>query len=68
MAGSFGYEHADVSRMVAEDRLLPNLRAAQAEHAELAVVAAGFSCRHQLEGEAVSKPRSLAEVVQVAGS
>ncbi len=65
MAGSFGYEHADVSRRVAEDRLLPNLRTAQAECTDLAVVAAGFSCRHQLEDEAASKPRSLAEVVRV---
>lgn len=68
MAGSFGYEHADVSLQVAEDRLLPNLRRAQEEHADLAVVAAGFSCRHQLEDEARTKPRSLAEVVRVAGS
>ncbi|MEM6705810.1 MAG: FAD-binding and (Fe-S)-binding domain-containing protein [Acidobacteriota bacterium] len=67
MAGSFGYEHADVSLQVAEDRLLPNLRRAQDEHSDLAVVAAGFSCRHQLEDEARTKPRSLAEVVKVAG-
>ena len=65
MAGSFGYEHADVSGTVAEDRLLPNLRTAKAAHKDLAVVAAGFSCRHQLAEEAPQEPKSLAEVVRV---
>lgn len=45
MAGSFGYEHFDVSKKVAEERLLPALR----EHDESwQVVAPGFSCRHQI--------------------
>ena len=49
MAGAFGYRHAEVSRQVAEDRLLPNLREAAAKHSEsLAVLASGFSCRHQI--------------------
>lgn len=47
MAGSFGYEreHYDLSRRIAEDRLLPALRAAPAG---AAVVACGMSCRHQI--------------------
>ena len=45
MAGSFGYEHYDVSRQIAEDRLLPALR----EHdASWTLAAPGVSCRHQI--------------------
>jgi FAD/FMN-containing dehydrogenase/Fe-S oxidoreductase len=42
MAGAFGYEHPELSRAIASDRLLPAV-----EGAEL-VVAPGTSCRHQL--------------------
>jgi FAD/FMN-containing dehydrogenase/Fe-S oxidoreductase len=47
MAGSFGYEreHYDISRAVAEQRLLPAVR--DREPGTL-VVAPGFSCRHQI--------------------
>ncbi len=47
MAGSFGYskEHFDVSRAIAERRLLPQVRA---KEPAAAVVAAGTSCRHQI--------------------
>jgi Fe-S oxidoreductase len=47
LAGSFGYEkeHYDVSLQVAEQRLLPALRAAPAD---AAIVATGFSCRMQI--------------------
>lgn len=46
MAGFFGYEkqHYDVSRTIAEQRLLPALRRAPAA----CVVAPGFSCRSQI--------------------
>jgi len=47
MAGSFGYEkeHYDLSLQIGEDRLFPAVR----ERAEgAAVVACGFSCRHQI--------------------
>ncbi|WP_419193183.1 FAD-binding and (Fe-S)-binding domain-containing protein [Kolteria novifilia] len=46
MAGAFGYEkrHYDVSHAVAEDRLLPALRA----EPEATIVAPGFSCRTQM--------------------
>jgi FAD/FMN-containing dehydrogenase/Fe-S oxidoreductase len=47
MAGSFGYtsEHYDVSRAIAERKLLP---AARAMTAGAVLVAAGTSCRHQV--------------------
>jgi len=46
MAGSFGYEasHFDISMKMAEDRLLPKLRATP----NAIVVADGTSCRHQI--------------------
>jgi Fe-S oxidoreductase len=47
MAGSFGYErsHYDVSRLIAERRLLPALRS---KAPDTVVIAAGTSCRHQI--------------------
>jgi Fe-S oxidoreductase len=47
LAGSFGYEkeHYELSRQVAEQRLLPALRAAPRE---TVIVAPGFSCRMQI--------------------
>ena len=46
MAGSFGYEaaHFDVSMKMAEDSLLPKLRATP----DAIIVADGTSCRHQI--------------------
>ena len=48
MAGAFGYdaEHIDVSRQMAEDKLLPAVRAAEKD---TIVIADGTSCRHQLK-------------------
>ncbi len=43
MAGAFGYEHPEVSRLIGEDRLAPQVRASSAP-----VVAAGVSCREQI--------------------
>src|SRR5688572_28838237 len=47
MAGSFGYarEHYDVSRAIAERKLLPAIRRRPENSV---VVAAGTSCRHQI--------------------
>jgi Fe-S oxidoreductase len=47
MAGGFGYarEHFDVSRAIAERKLLPALRQ---KASGAVVVAAGTSCRHQV--------------------
>ncbi len=48
MAGSFGYlrEHYDLSRKIGERRLLP---AARNKEPDTVLVAAGTSCRHQVE-------------------
>jgi Fe-S oxidoreductase len=47
MAGSFGYskDHFEVSRQIAERKLLPQVRA---KKPSAAIVAAGTSCRHQI--------------------
>ena len=45
MAGSFGYEHYELSMAIGERVLFPAVR--QAEESE--IVAPGFSCRHQIE-------------------
>ncbi|MGD8940865.1 MAG: (Fe-S)-binding protein, partial [Gammaproteobacteria bacterium] len=47
MAGSFGLEkeHADISMQMAEDSLLPALRA----QPQARIVTNGFSCRHQIQ-------------------
>jgi FAD/FMN-containing dehydrogenase/Fe-S oxidoreductase len=44
MAGSFGYEHYDVSLAIGERALFPAVR----NHAAGSIVAPGFSCRHQI--------------------
>jgi FAD/FMN-containing dehydrogenase/Fe-S oxidoreductase len=48
MAGSFGYDakHYEVSRQIAERRLMPAVRNSPAG---TAIVAPGFSCRHQIK-------------------
>ncbi|MCE9616130.1 MAG: FAD-binding protein [Lentisphaerae bacterium] len=48
MAGSFGYEkeHLALSQAIGERRLFPAVRAAPAD---TALVACGFSCRHQIQ-------------------
>lgn len=45
MAGSFGYEHYDVSMAIGERALFKAVR----EAPEATIVAPGFSCRHQIE-------------------
>ncbi|MCA9235833.1 MAG: FAD-binding protein [Planctomycetales bacterium] len=47
MAGSFGYEHYDLSEKIGEDRLFPAVREAAARGET--IVACGISCRHQLK-------------------
>lgn len=46
MAGSFGYEHYDLSMQIGEQRLFPAVREAEKQGA--AVCANGTSCRHQI--------------------
>lgn len=58
VAGSFGYEHYDLSMKIAEDRLLPTIRANPA-----AIIAApGTSCRAQI-GDAGFEARHPIEIV-----
>ena len=45
MAGSFGYEHYDLSMKIGERVLFPAIRVAP----EATIAAPGFSCRHQIE-------------------
>ncbi len=44
MAGSFGYEHYDLSMKIGERVLFPAAR----QHASI-IIAPGFSCRHQIQ-------------------
>jgi Fe-S oxidoreductase len=46
MAGSFGYEHYELSRRIGEDRLFPAVR--EAVRDGKTIIACGISCRHQL--------------------
>jgi len=65
MAGSFGFEahKYNVSKMIAESRLLPAVRALP-EGALL--IADGFSCREQVDDLAGIRPLHLAEVIAQA--
>jgi Fe-S oxidoreductase len=65
MAGSFGYEaeHYDISLKMAERRLLPAVREAEEE---TMVVAAGVSCRQQIEHGSGRKALHPAEVLRKA--
>ena len=62
MAGSFGYEveHAELSRKIAAERLLPRLAAASRA---TQVVVNGFSCRHQIADLTDRKPVHVIEVL-----
>jgi len=65
MSGSFGLdaEHRDVSLQMAEADLLPAVRAAGAD---TALLANGFSCRHQIEEGAGRKPLHVALLLKDA--
>lgn len=63
MAGSFGYEHYELSQKIGEDRLFPAVRKAVEEGK--AIVACGISCRHQLHDFLDVKARHWVEVVKV---
>jgi FAD/FMN-containing dehydrogenase/Fe-S oxidoreductase len=66
MAGSFGHEkeHYELSVQIAEDRLLPAVRSRE-EGA--AVVACGFSCRHQIADSTDVKAVHWVETIRGAG-
>ncbi len=58
MAGSFGYEHFDISQAIGNRVLFPAVK----EHVTEVILAPGFSCRHQIaDGTArqASHPLSL---------
>lgn len=63
MAGSFGYEHYDLSKQVGEDRLFPAVR--KAEEAGQTVIASGISCRHQLKDCLGVEAKHFIEAVHV---
>ncbi len=65
MAGSFGYEaeHYEISMAMAERRLLPAVRQ---QPAETLIVAAGVSCRAQIEHGTGRKALHPAQVLQSA--
>ncbi|MDE2776556.1 MAG: FAD-binding and (Fe-S)-binding domain-containing protein [Chloroflexota bacterium] len=58
VAGSFGYEHYELSMKIAEDRLLPAIRA----NPDAAIAAPGTSCRAQI-GDAGFGARHPIEIV-----
>jgi FAD/FMN-containing dehydrogenase/Fe-S oxidoreductase len=58
MAGSFGYDHHQLSLQIGEQRLFPAVRRHQG-----AVVAAGFSCRHQIMDGTNRPAKHLIEVL-----
>lgn len=64
MAGSFGYEHHDLSKTIGEDRLFPAVRDAVAQGKT--VVACGISCRHQLHDFLGVHAKHWVEVVEPA--
>jgi len=61
MAGSFGYEHYDISMKIARDRLLPAIEA----NPNALIVAPGTSCRSQIEdaGHSVKHPIEVIAMV-----
>jgi FAD/FMN-containing dehydrogenase/Fe-S oxidoreductase len=64
MAGSFGYEHHDLSMTIAKQRLLPAVRAMSDD---TTLVACGFSCRHQVKDGCGAKSKHFVEVVHAKG-
>ena len=72
MAGSFGYEHYDVSMKIGEQRLFPAVRATvgsetngnAANGSATAICANGFSCRHQIFDACGVMPKHWVELVR----
>jgi Fe-S oxidoreductase len=65
LAGSFGFEkdHDEISRTIAEGRLLPAVRSVSED---TILVADGFSCRTQIEQLAERRPLHTAQLVKLA--
>ncbi len=62
MAGSFGYEHHDLSMKIGEQRLFPAVRD---KAPDTAIVACGFSCRHQIKDGCDQSARHVVELLKV---
>lgn len=62
MAGSFGYEHYDLSMQIGEQRLFPVVREATERGA--AVCANGTSCRHQISDGCDVQAKHWVELVR----
>jgi Fe-S oxidoreductase len=63
MAGSFGYEHYDLSMEIGELALFPAVR--QTQESDL-IVTQGFSCRHQIEDGTSRRALHPAQVLRLA--
>jgi FAD/FMN-containing dehydrogenase/Fe-S oxidoreductase len=69
MAGSFGFEqeHYDLSRAIGSRRLFPAVQAKmKSTNGDFDVVAAGVSCRQQVEHFTGKRPKHLVEVLAEA--
>jgi FAD/FMN-containing dehydrogenase/Fe-S oxidoreductase len=66
MAGSFGYEHFDLSLAVGSQRLFPAAQQAVAEGKT--VIACGISCRHQLRDALGVEAKHWVEVVRAGNA
>jgi Fe-S oxidoreductase len=66
MAGSFGYEHFDVSLAVGGRRLFPAVQQAVAQGKT--VIACGISCRHQLRDVLGVEAKHWVEVVRAGNA
>src|SRR5919198_3194940 len=69
MAGSFGFEreHYDISKAIGARRLFPAVEAKRtATNGDFDVVAAGVSCRQQVEHFTGKRPKHLVEVLAEA--
>ena len=64
MAGAFGYEkvHYDISKQMAERKLMPAIR--DFDHSG-AIVANGFSCRHQISDFSGRKAQHFIELINI---
>ncbi len=62
MAGSFGYEseHFDISKRIAEDRLIPSVKNSTAD---IVIAVSGVSCHHQIEDFTNRKVKHIAQVL-----
>lgn len=62
MAGSFGYEHYDLSMQIGEQRLFPAVR--KANEAGIAICANGTSCRYQISEGCGTTAKHWVELVR----